>query len=110
MYLQPAIQLIESEVSVKSSARILLAVALLNADSSEPKPLTRYCAESLHKHWFEPPGAATATEAREAIAPTIRENFILMIGLLAGNRSNEWTCCCECGKSDLSSTWYYELG
>ena len=32
----------ESEVSVKSSARIVLAVSLENAVNREAKPLTRY--------------------------------------------------------------------
>ncbi len=77
--LQPASQLIESEVSEKSSARIVLAVVLENAEIRDAKPLTRYCAESLHKHWLLPLGAATETEAKEATAPTIRENFIVLL-------------------------------
>jgi hypothetical protein len=66
----------ESEVSVKSSARILLAVALLKLVRRELNPFTRYWTESLQRHWLED-GAARAVLEMAATAAAMRVNFMV---------------------------------
>jgi hypothetical protein len=83
--LHPANQLIESEVSVKSSARILLAVALLKLVRRELKPLTRYWTESLHRHWLDD-GAAKAVLEMAATAAAMRVNFMVTRKIIEGLR------------------------